>query len=444
MAPVPDLPSSAGAIREATILLAARMGLHGDLGWWPVESTHGGRRATLFATTDALKIDGVRVNVTHATAQRIADALGARLPTSRISDLVWQQAAVRCAPQLQSPCSSSTDAMRLHSGAVGAEIHGRAGLCSTVGKDWVLTARLHGHADRAANYGWHKADGSVWQTVGTAHNLAHSDYSQTLRLISAEVLVDGAPRQLDDLLRDRALAPLVSAEGALPIIRHPGVPVYSPPPVPLDASIGARAVRWSLCRAGCRETGTNTSPEIKAWLWACKRGDRPLGLTSGNWCAAFASAATYAVLRSGETPPHGYRAGVVELVADAQESGAWRPAELALDGRWDPMPGDLAVYDRSDPARPETSWWRHVNRVAWCARGSRLYSTVGGNEGQSVREGEQTLDNPGLLGFIEMPREALVEPPEITDEDRARTLALVAVFHDQISRREIWGLPGDA
>jgi len=205
--------------------------------WCAVSSSIPHHTCTFYVAADALCVgsdeDYVRVTVSHETAQRIVDALGLALPTTKISDLIHTAASVRILPQTQTPDSSmaNTSRMVLHSKAVSAHVNGRPGLASTVGKDWVLTNKLIGRPDRAANYGWHVPSSSfrgpggapVYQPLGLAHNKYHTDYSQVLRPVHRWTVVDGRDMLLEDVLTNPELATLLSDEGALKIVRHPGV-----------------------------------------------------------------------------------------------------------------------------------------------------------------------------------------------------------------------------
>lgn len=177
----------------------------------------------LWVTDDALKNpDGVRFRVTARQAQAIASETHAMLPTAKISDLIWEQAAVRI-PFLPADVVKQTDAEQ--SAKIDAAIAGRAGLVSSVGKDWVFSKLAT--SSKAVNYGGHvmtKASphgpwpaqtttARVWQQPGTAHNYDHADYSQLLRLVSRNVEVDGEPMDLVDVLTDPSLAKWVTDEG---------------------------------------------------------------------------------------------------------------------------------------------------------------------------------------------------------------------------------------
>ena len=125
--------------------------------------------------------------------------------------------------------------MALHHAGVEAKVRGQRGLVETVGKNWVLSNLLATHAGKAANYGWydsrapsHSKPGGhgphpLWQPLGLAHDQAHVDYSQILRLVHRTCVLDGELRDIVDVMRDPTLASLVSDEGVMRLFRLPGV-----------------------------------------------------------------------------------------------------------------------------------------------------------------------------------------------------------------------------
>jgi hypothetical protein len=139
-----------------------------------------------------------------------------------------------------------------------------------------------------------------------------------------------------------------------------------------------------------------------------------------------------ACLLPGELKPHDYRAGVVEIVEDTYPgsdgkmpfAGRFKPTKLVKDGKFVPCVGDLVIWDRSNPSKPETSWWRHINRVIDFNESNGTFSTVGGNEGQKVRVGESHIDKEKLLGFVHYPQ------LEVTTEDASEHLS-------EVERQEI-------
>jgi len=244
------IPAGPGQPREDWIVRAVREG-RSDWAWDTVESRHGGRVCAFGVMRDALRIDGVRVSVTATTAQRIADLLGAMLPTPKMATLTWLT-ATKLDPQPR-PISASTEAMIAHSHAVDAAIAGRAGLVADVGKWWVLTDRLTESV--AANFGWHvrtdpwrgihteravSGDAYVIQGVGHRHDPRHVDYSQVCRLVDARCTLDGRDVSVRSVLESPDW-PLLDYGGPLGVFRQPGVPLPEQsilvlPPTVVEAS----------------------------------------------------------------------------------------------------------------------------------------------------------------------------------------------------------------
>ncbi|WP_438021877.1 hypothetical protein [Sorangium sp. So ce233] len=234
---VTRLPERACAAREDAVLEAAQGGLLAPICWVPVHSEHGEHRATFLVNADALRIgdaeDSVRINASARTTQRLADLLECAMLTTRLCDLVWEQASVRIPPCIGAPdpTMANTSRMLEHHRRVEERVAGRAGLIENVGKHWVLTNRLAGSRDRAANYGWYDPKAAhrhgqhtLWQPPGLAHDLDHVDYSQVVRLVRRRCTVDDAERDILEVMTDPALAGLVSSEGPLRVLRQPGVP----------------------------------------------------------------------------------------------------------------------------------------------------------------------------------------------------------------------------
>ena len=276
------LPESPGHEREQMLLSLVKSGpiLHP---WAPLRVSDNGHTIDLEVSQDALAIgtrgDAVRIAVSATLAQHIADHLDALLLTPRVSELIHQQASVRITPSFQKSDAAMGNTSRFvdHSHAIDKKIaaHGGSGLTSTVGKDWVLTNRLleSSNPNIAANYGWHTPSNRATQPVGIRHDRFHVDYSQTWRGMRRACMVDGAPARLDDVLRDPTLAPLLSAEGVLRVLRVPGVPSSTGQPSAAAPRTLRRDMTGSDVAAwqrflGIAEDGIfgpNTEVATKAW-----------------------------------------------------------------------------------------------------------------------------------------------------------------------------------
>jgi hypothetical protein len=167
------------------------------------------------------------------SALAVASKFDFSLPTPRIVDLIYRQAAVRLLPQPLQPSDRmrSTAYVQQHDTLVEQQ---RAALGAAPGaltaghkKDLVLSERLWLQPGRVAIYGWHRGDGRPIQPLSTVHGARYADYSHGVRLVSQTVFVNGRPARLLDVLADEQLGPLLSDEGPLPqaatwLASHPG------------------------------------------------------------------------------------------------------------------------------------------------------------------------------------------------------------------------------
>jgi hypothetical protein len=160
--------------------------------------------------------DFVRVPLTPQTAQRIADAFGASLPTRKMVEDITRAATVRLEPQPMTKDREAASVFLQHHRLIEEQWGDRPrGLVSGIKKDVVLTNRLGERAKRVAIYGWHHPDGRPIQDLTTVHYNGYVDYSHGVRLVQREVLVDGRPRDIRHVLIDPVLHPLLSDEGPL-------------------------------------------------------------------------------------------------------------------------------------------------------------------------------------------------------------------------------------
>lgn len=156
-----------------------------------------------------------------STALATASEFGFTLPTPRLVDAIYAQAAVRFVPQ-PLPAGNemrSADYSVRHNELIGLQ---RAALGASLGeltagdkKDLVLSNRLRDHLDRVAIYGWHTTDGKAIQPLSTVHGWRYADYSHGARLISTQVFINGKPRSIFDVMQDSRLARALNGEGVI-------------------------------------------------------------------------------------------------------------------------------------------------------------------------------------------------------------------------------------
>jgi len=184
-------------------------------------------RGTIEVAPDYLAIgsddDFVRIPMTPQTAQRLADLFGCVLPTRKMVDAIDAVAEVRLAPQPLTEDRESVAAFVLSNEKIEDQRRGKplGPLVTGAKKDIVLSNKVHERADRLAIYGWRQLDGKPIQPLTNVHVDWYVDYSHGVRLVRDEIVIDGQPRKIVDLLRDKEGAAIVSDEGPIDPPRYP-------------------------------------------------------------------------------------------------------------------------------------------------------------------------------------------------------------------------------
>jgi hypothetical protein len=174
-------------------------------------------------------------------------------------------------------------------------------------------------------------------------------------------------------------------------------------------SLGERCVAFceNEMKSGVKEDypASYTSTRIAQYFSVCTRliqGEEvPIGIQLGNWCSCSQSFALHESILPGETKPHGFRVGVVELVSDLKTNNLYRDAASVRQGKYQIKRGDLVIWDRSNPSKPETAWWRHVSRITEV--NDSTFTCISGNSGGKFSISHHQLSQPNLLGFGEYP-----------------------------------------
>jgi hypothetical protein len=216
-----------------------------DASWVPLTYDISGKKVVLNVMSDALKVAGIRVNVSAFLQQQLADVFDASLLTALVADLMYVHASNVLNPSPQ-PISSTVSSMISHDDKVTKQLKSyNGGIVSTVGKHWILDKKIDQQPSKACNYGWHftgsnfqgingfacatlqkTLDGKpikVIQPNATAHDAKHSDYSQICQLVSQQCWIDGVEHRFSDLLQDPSLCNLINHNGTLKNTRQPGV-----------------------------------------------------------------------------------------------------------------------------------------------------------------------------------------------------------------------------
>lgn len=183
----------------------------------------GARTATVWVTPDYLAVgsdeDFVRMPLGLPSACAVAQDWGMLLPTPKIVDAVWNQAALKLEPQPMTPGPEmmSNEYFLQHQSLVEEQRAGRGTGKLTAGhkKDVVLSNRLRKRPGRIAIYGWHRPDGQPIQPLSTVHVDWYADYSHGVRLVHPMAQVNGKSVSLLAALQDPDLALLFCGEGVV-------------------------------------------------------------------------------------------------------------------------------------------------------------------------------------------------------------------------------------
>lgn len=272
---IASLPPGPTEEREQAILRLVKDG-NVVVNWVPITVDHGGVRATFFVTSEPILFgedwdDAVYLPVKPRTMQTIADWFGASLLTPKLVDEIWRNAEIKVDPFIATPAGAgmtSTARSDTYTALIKAKIGSArkasksdAPLIANIGKYWTAGTFTAANPSKAENYGFFASGptrGTVSnlpgvnaiQTVGHAHNLEHTDYSQLIMLVSRKVLLcqpdavsglgfgacptgssceaPGGPGRsrcvdIEELARDPVLWPLVKHDGPS-ALRLPAVP----------------------------------------------------------------------------------------------------------------------------------------------------------------------------------------------------------------------------
>jgi hypothetical protein len=196
----------------------------------PVTTTGGGHTLTFYVTPDYLGVTTssgwIRTPLKPKTAQRVADALGAMLPTRKMVDLIYEAAPAKIGftgltPTSGGPSRSSTEFYARHHAAIEAARAGRGGLAAGHKKDIVVGDVVAHNPGKVVIYGAWDRSGTRVQPLSGVHSDGYVDYSHGVRLVKPYVVLDGVQRPIADVLRDPALAGLLSDDGPETTLRYP-------------------------------------------------------------------------------------------------------------------------------------------------------------------------------------------------------------------------------
>jgi hypothetical protein len=226
-----------GAVREQNILNEF---LHGNIpdflhSFASVTVTNGSDSVTYLVMPDHLCIgsneDYVRMPMNPHSAQSIADRYDCTLPTRKMVNDIWAHAVNKIAPSPwgppydgdmikthRIPTHNATIQNQLLSAGMNPQL-----LTSGQKKDVVITnyLKIGNPNKRVAIYGWIQLDGQAIQGLNYfSHEDTYEDYSHGIRMIANDVMVNGSPMRMQDVLKHPTLSALVSDEGPIVFQRY--------------------------------------------------------------------------------------------------------------------------------------------------------------------------------------------------------------------------------
>ncbi len=166
--------------------------------------------------------------MTPLLAQRLADRLNCVLPTRKLVNVSWTNAAVKLSPQSIAPSPQMTTMPVFvdHNTLVRAQrntltnMFPPGALVAGHKKDVVISSRIHTNFANASItkpvviYGWHHTSGSPIQPLYNGHEQTYADYSHGIRLWHDQLFINGQSNRISQVLTNPALAPLLSDESA--------------------------------------------------------------------------------------------------------------------------------------------------------------------------------------------------------------------------------------
>jgi hypothetical protein len=200
----------------------------------PVTAAIGGYSATYYVTPDYLAVgsdqDYFLAPMTPLLGQRLADRLNCTLPTRKMVNQIWTNAAVKMNPQ---PIAASAEMVTVpvfaaHNTMVRTQrntftnAHTLGALVSGNKKDVIISNEITNRPPppRVIIYGWHYTNGTPIQSLSGIHEETYADYSHGIRLVQMNATVNGNPNNITNILANATLAPLLSDEGVIPLPRY--------------------------------------------------------------------------------------------------------------------------------------------------------------------------------------------------------------------------------
>lgn len=216
-----------------------------------INVTAPGHTATYHVTPEYFAIgsdtDYFLMPMTPLLAQRLGDRLGYSLPTRKMVNQIWTNAAVKLSPSTipADPDMITVPYFAQHNAAVRAQRNATTNanpLGALVGgdkKDVIISARIYTNfaspsiTKTVVIYGWHYTSGSPIQNIYNGHEETYADYSHGIRFVQMNLTVDGSPNTATNVLTSATLCALLSDDsttegstnGTIPLPRYTVAPL---------------------------------------------------------------------------------------------------------------------------------------------------------------------------------------------------------------------------
>lgn len=198
----------------------------------PLTITFGSNSITYLVMSDYLSIgneaDYLRMPMSAEVGQTIADKYDCSLPTRKMVNDIYSNADIKLpAKPWGEPYTGmdNNDRYPIQNEKINKQLAGLdpTKLIAGHAKDIILSQKLYPNnpKKRVCIYGWMMSNGQVIQGLNaSSHELSYQDYSQLIRLISNDVIVNGNLMRLQDVFASPSLCSLVSDEGVLKFTRY--------------------------------------------------------------------------------------------------------------------------------------------------------------------------------------------------------------------------------
>ena len=202
-----------------------------------VSSADSNHTLVFFVTPDYLAVgsdeDYFLTPMTPVLAQTIADSVKCRLPTRKMVNDIYSAAMLKLRPQPipPGPAMITVGVFIQHNDSVWSQRHAflqnfpLGVLVAGDKKDVVVSNSIRanlkpGVLRPVVIYGWQRSDGIPIQPLYNGHGESYADYSHGIRFVQREMLLDGKPVEMERVLSDSVLCPLLSDEGVIATPRY--------------------------------------------------------------------------------------------------------------------------------------------------------------------------------------------------------------------------------